>query len=354
MRRRLRRGDASRTHRARVLPLALAGLAALGHRGAFAADGESSDGAGVALPLERPLVRILAPGRARATRRRDAVPAARPRTRARPARLVEDALAAAGPARRRAGATCRSTPTPSGREARGLAAGRRPGRSSRARTASPWPPAFERRLLLARRRMEHGRRGRPSTDFAVASASSRTVVYKGLVAGGRLADFYPDLRAPDCRCQPRRLPPALRDEHARRPGRSRSRSGSSPTTARSTRSAAIASELRGRRGAPGRRARRPARARSGRCSRRAAPTRSRSTRRSTCCVASGWRLDAALLLAIPEAPGCARERARPSSRRSAANAPACSRHGTARRRLSSATASASARCSTATACARWR
>ena len=38
--------DAGGRSRERVLPLALAGLAALGHRGAFGADGESSDGAG--------------------------------------------------------------------------------------------------------------------------------------------------------------------------------------------------------------------------------------------------------------------------------------------------------------------
>src|SRR5262245_48250581 len=52
--------DAGGRNRERVLPLALEGLAALGHRGAFGADGESSDGAGVALPLERPLLELLA------------------------------------------------------------------------------------------------------------------------------------------------------------------------------------------------------------------------------------------------------------------------------------------------------
>ena len=52
--------DAGGRSRDRVLPLALAGLAALGHRGAFGADGESSDGAGVALPLDRSLVELLA------------------------------------------------------------------------------------------------------------------------------------------------------------------------------------------------------------------------------------------------------------------------------------------------------
>jgi len=53
--------DAGGRSRNRVLPLTLTGLASLGHRGAFAADGESSDGAGVALPLEPALVRHLAP-----------------------------------------------------------------------------------------------------------------------------------------------------------------------------------------------------------------------------------------------------------------------------------------------------
>ena len=52
--------DAGGRSRDRVLPLALAGLAALGHRGAFGADGESSDGAGLALPLDGSILRLLA------------------------------------------------------------------------------------------------------------------------------------------------------------------------------------------------------------------------------------------------------------------------------------------------------
>src|SRR5687768_18211288 len=56
--------DAGGGQRSRVLPLALAGLAALGHRGAFGADGESSDGAGLSLPLDAPLVELLTGGRA--------------------------------------------------------------------------------------------------------------------------------------------------------------------------------------------------------------------------------------------------------------------------------------------------
>ena len=52
--------DAGGRSRDRVLPLALAGLAALGHRGAFGADGASSDGAGVSLPLDQSLLQLLA------------------------------------------------------------------------------------------------------------------------------------------------------------------------------------------------------------------------------------------------------------------------------------------------------
>src|SRR6188508_3807720 len=51
--------DAGGRSRDRVLPLALAGLASLAHRGAFGADGESSDGAGVALPLDRSILGLI-------------------------------------------------------------------------------------------------------------------------------------------------------------------------------------------------------------------------------------------------------------------------------------------------------
>src|ERR1700690_2393933 len=58
--------DAGGRQTGRVLPLALAGLAALGHRGAFAAGGGASGGAGVLVPLDPSfLARIGAP---RATR----------------------------------------------------------------------------------------------------------------------------------------------------------------------------------------------------------------------------------------------------------------------------------------------
>ena len=67
--------DSSGTARDRVLPLALAGLGALAHRGAFAADGASSDGAGVLLPLEASAAAAHRAGRGGRAGRVHAVPA---------------------------------------------------------------------------------------------------------------------------------------------------------------------------------------------------------------------------------------------------------------------------------------
>ncbi|MCI0345781.1 MAG: hypothetical protein L0221_10120, partial [Chloroflexi bacterium] len=124
--------DGGGRSRTRVLPLALAGLAALGHRGAFAADGESSDGAGVSLPLE-PAVRsrfgaepdeavvqlFLPRGRVRSRRGRD---------------IVERALEAEGLAIRR----WRSVPCRTRLHRRGRWLGRSPGgRSIRPARSAP-------------------------------------------------------------------------------------------------------------------------------------------------------------------------------------------------------------------------
>src|SRR5262249_37833947 len=55
------------------------------------------------------------------------------------------------------------------------------------------PEAFERTLFMIRKRA-----GRTAwaDDFYVASCSSRTVVYKGLMLAEQLAAFYPDLEDP--------------------------------------------------------------------------------------------------------------------------------------------------------------
>jgi glutamate synthase domain-containing protein 2/glutamate synthase domain-containing protein 1/glutamate synthase domain-containing protein 3 len=201
--------DASRAgiHLGRVLPLALGGLAALAHRGAFGADGASSDGAGLSLPLDPSLVEALTPGSGLATRRPAVVQLFLPRSgaRARGGRavaIVTEALATEGLE------IVRWRNVPVDTNALGGAA-----RASRpafvqAFVQRPVGPdgeqiadaAFERRLVIARRRLETAARDAGLGDvIAVPSASSGTIVYKGLVAGARLADLYPDLRSSQIR-----------------------------------------------------------------------------------------------------------------------------------------------------------
>jgi glutamate synthase domain-containing protein 2/glutamate synthase domain-containing protein 1/glutamate synthase domain-containing protein 3 len=187
-------------NRDRVLPLALGGLAALGHRGAFGADGESSDGAGVALPLEASLFEVIAPGE---SARRPGVamlfvPRGRPRA-ARARAIVAGALAGEGLLI----ASWRRVPLDPGALGAAAAASRPDvfqaivDRPVSARTGRPITDAeFERRLVVARRRLETAARAARLDDLSVPSASCRTIVYKGLVAGGRLAELYPDLARP--------------------------------------------------------------------------------------------------------------------------------------------------------------
>ncbi|HZK75254.1 MAG TPA: glutamate synthase central domain-containing protein, partial [Clostridia bacterium] len=59
------------------------------------------------------------------------------------------------------------------------------------------PGEWEHRLYLARRQAER-RAAEEGVNMYLPSCSSRTLVYKGLMAGTRLADFYPDLRNSDC------------------------------------------------------------------------------------------------------------------------------------------------------------
>jgi glutamate synthase domain-containing protein 2/glutamate synthase domain-containing protein 1/glutamate synthase domain-containing protein 3 len=187
----------------RVLPLALQGLAALGHRGAFGADGASSDGAGISLPLETSVLDVVAPRWAR--ERPGIVQLFLPRSRRAAAvarRRVAETFAGAGldivgwrdvPADPSAlGAAARaSCPTFA------QAVVRRPTNDGDRPLADP---AFETRLVIARRRLETAVRGEPRlAGLTVASASSRTIVYKGLVAGSRIADLFPDLRASQIR-----------------------------------------------------------------------------------------------------------------------------------------------------------
>ena len=73
--------------------------------------------------------------------------------------------------------------------------------------------AFERLLYLARKRIVNTARARGIQRLYIASLSSRTIVYKGLVLAEELAHFYPDLSDPDYQNGHRRLPSALQHEY---------------------------------------------------------------------------------------------------------------------------------------------
>ena len=143
-------------------------------------------------------------------------------------------------------------------------------------------------------------------DLSVPSASCRTIVYKGLVAGGRLAELYPGPRPADPALV-RPLPPALRDQHpadlAARPAvpldRPQRRDRHGPRQSR-------AGPRAGRR--RDRRARQPGRVPSPRRLVEAGPLLSPEGSDSQSLdemlellVATGWDLGSALLAAMPEA-----------------------------------------------------
>ncbi|HEX9476815.1 MAG TPA: glutamate synthase subunit alpha, partial [Candidatus Dormibacteraeota bacterium] len=161
--------------------LGVQALARLSHRGGLDADGKSGDGAGLLIQVPHRLlggefaVAVLFEwdGRARA--------------------IVAEALEAAGLAL----VGWRAVPV----EPDSL------GERARATMPAVWhglvarpdldPIEWEHRLYLARRRAER-RAADDSVRLYMPSCSSRTVVYKGLMAGTRLADFYLDLRDGSC------------------------------------------------------------------------------------------------------------------------------------------------------------
>ncbi|MEO8570478.1 MAG: glutamate synthase-related protein, partial [Chloroflexota bacterium] len=197
--------DAGGRSRGRVLPLALVGLAALAHRGAFGADGESSDGAGVALPLDRSLLALLAGDAAAAAARPGVAFLFLPRGRVverRARALVEASFLEAG--------LTISAWRPVPFEVGALGASAAASRPAFAQAIVDRPPrgaddprpvsddAFEARLVIARRRLETAAivAGGALAEISISSASARTIVYKGLVTGGRLPELFPDLLAP--------------------------------------------------------------------------------------------------------------------------------------------------------------
>ena len=189
----------------------------LGHRGAFAADGASSDGAGLLLPLEPRRAGAPGPGQPPAGRASSRCSCrGRPRaapTRARAGRGGASPRAAAGAvvARRSRRIRLRSAarPTPVGRRSsRRSSIGRRDLSDAR----------FELRLVLARRRMEAAarvgrRRAWPGSPCRRRRAGPSSTRASSPAIGWPTC--FPDLTAPAAR-QPRDLPPALCDEHPSR------------------------------------------------------------------------------------------------------------------------------------------
>jgi glutamate synthase (NADPH/NADH) large chain/glutamate synthase (ferredoxin) len=184
---------ADRSARSGVLPLALAGLGALGHRGAFAADRASSDGAGLLLPLEPEVVERLGGAESRRPGIVWLFAPRAPRDLAGALTIVVEALAT------EALAIERWREVPARPEALGPeAAASRPAflQAIVARPRRLSDERFEARLVLSRRRAERAAREVGLDSFSIPSASCRVVVYKGLVAGSRLAELYPDLEPP--------------------------------------------------------------------------------------------------------------------------------------------------------------
>jgi len=188
------RQDGSPSHR--VLELGLTAAANLAHRGAVSADGATADGAGVMTQVPRKLLcRELRAGGFAIDEADVAVgmiffPKAHAPARDRGLAIVEEEVRRAGiiqlmwrdvPVDRAAlGDQARATePT-----ARQLLMKRAPGMSDE---------VFERTLYVCRRRIQKRVAQAGCDPFYLCSFSSRTIVYKGLVATPQLAKYFLDL-----------------------------------------------------------------------------------------------------------------------------------------------------------------
>jgi len=165
----------------RAVKLGVQALARLSHRGGLDADGKSGDGAGLLIQVPH---RLLGG---------DFAVAALFEWDARARDIVARSVAASGMEL----IEWRQVPIDSA------------SLGERARESQPaiWhgliarpnldPDAWEHRLYLARRRTERQAEAE-GVRMYLPSFSSRTLVYKGLMAGTRLSDFYVDLRDPAC------------------------------------------------------------------------------------------------------------------------------------------------------------
>ena len=167
----------------RIVELGVAALARLAHRGGLDADGRSGDGAGLLIQVPR---RLLGEVAVAALFEWD------PRARA----LFQEALAGCG-LRLREWRRVPVDPAALGERAletqpalwHGLI-------DPLDLDAEEWENALYRARRLAERRAEA-----EGVRLYVASCSHRTLVYKGLLAGTYLGDFYLDLRDPRCESQ---------------------------------------------------------------------------------------------------------------------------------------------------------
>ena len=174
-----------------IVKTAISALARLTHRGAVAADGKTGDGCGLLIKFPETFLRAVGEEAGFTLSRRFAVGTvflSQDAAKAATARdCINEALAEIG--LEVAGwRTVPTDPSVCGAEAlRNLPAIEQvfvnaPGDMPRGR--------FNRRLFLARRKAEN----RVDEETYVASLSSATISYKGLVLPGVLPDFYPDLR----------------------------------------------------------------------------------------------------------------------------------------------------------------
>ncbi len=193
--------DGRRNHR--VLQMALEALCNHAHRGAVADDRKSGDGAGVLAQLpheffnhellrmgiEPPHAADLAVGQLFLNLHNGA-------DRAKAREIVREVLTELGVEV----LTFRSVPVIE------AALGRRAEQSRpwmeqvlirRTETACEAGDAFERLLYLARKKIARRARDADVHRLYIASMSSRTIVYKGLVLAEELEHFYPDLSDPD-------------------------------------------------------------------------------------------------------------------------------------------------------------
>ena len=179
-----------------VIERALIALERLEHRGAAGADGESGDGAGIKLALEKEFVRDRAEEFGISTRD---VPdaglfAVASCFLARDGELAAEARANLERIVRAEGQQpmgWRDVPTePSAAGPLARQAAPRSAQLLIGAGEGVTPAVFERRLFILRRVAERELAG----DLSISSLSSRTIVYKGMLTATQLAQYYPDLR----------------------------------------------------------------------------------------------------------------------------------------------------------------